>query len=223
LGTGNMGVVYKALHTELERVVALKLLPHGFSDELAIARFKKEARAVGRLEHPNIVGAHDANEIDGTHFLVMTFVDGVDLARLIQRRGRLAVPDACEVVRQAATGLQHAFERGLVHRDIKPSNLMLAKDGVVKVLDLGIARMLGEMPAAERLTGPGMLLGTADYLAPEQWENPHAVDTRADVYGLGCTLYHLIAGRPPFSGAEYDSILMKMRGHLEAPPPPLAG
>src|SRR5262249_26298852 len=172
LGTGNMGVVYKALHTELDRVVALKVLPAGIADEVSIARFKNEARAAGRLDHPNIVGAHDAGQLDGVHFLVMTFVAGVDLGRLLRARQRLEAADASELIRQAATGLHHAFGRGLVHRDIKPSNLMLARDGRVKVLDLGIARAL-DVPVPERLTATGMLLGTADYLAPEQWDDPH--------------------------------------------------
>src|SRR5262249_4018773 len=141
--------------------------------------------------------------------------------RLVQRRGRLAIPDACELIRQAAVGLQHAFERGLVHRDIKPSNLMLARDGVVKVLDLGIARSCADTLATERLTAAGMLLGTADYLAPEQRDNPHAVDTRADIYSLGCSLYHLLAGDPPFSGPSYPSVMTKMRAHLEGLLPPI--
>jgi serine/threonine protein kinase len=222
LGKGNMGVVYKAVHTELGKIVALKSLPASLADEVGIARFKNEARAAGRLDHQNIVTAHDAGRAEGVHFLVMTFVDGMDLARLIQRQGRLSIPDACELVRQAAVGLQHAFERGLVHRDIKPSNLMLARDGIVKVLDLGIARSCGATVVPERLTATGMVLGTADYLAPEQWENPHAVDSRADIYSLGCTLYHLISGHPPFSGSQYPSLLTKMRGHLEAPAPPIA-
>jgi serine/threonine protein kinase len=221
LGKGNMGVVYKALHTELGKVVALKVLLAPLTDEVGIARFKNEARAVGRLDHPNIVTAHDAGRVDGVHFLVMTFVDGIDLARLVQCQGQLSIPDACELVRQAAVGMQHAFERGLVHRDIKPSNLMLARDGVLKVLDLGIARSCADKSIAERLTATGMLLGTADYLAPEQWENPHAVDTRADIYSLGCSLYELITGQPPFSGPSYQSVMTKMRGHLETPVPPI--
>jgi serine/threonine protein kinase len=221
LGKGNMGVVYKALHTELDKIVALKVLPASSTDEVDIARFKNEARAAGRLDHSNIVTAHDAGQAEGVHFLVMTFVDGIDLARLVQRQGSLSVPDACELIRQAAVGLQHAFERGLVHRDIKPSNLMLARTGVVKVLDLGIARLGVDTLATERLTATGMLLGTADYLAPEQWDNPHAVDTRADIYSLGCSLYHLIAGHPPFSSPRYPSVMSKMRAHIEAPVPPI--
>jgi serine/threonine protein kinase len=221
IGMGNMGAVYKALHVELGKIVALKVLPATLMDEVSIARFKQEGRAAGRLDHPNIVTIHDAGRLEGIHYLVMAFVDGTDLARLVQSHGLLKVADACEVVRQAAHGLQHAFERGLVHRDVKPSNLMLARDGLVKVLDLGIARSFAETPAVERLTATGMLLGTADYLAPEQWENPNAVDTRADIYSLGCTLYHLLAGYPPF-GPGYGSILTKMRAHLEDPVPPIA-
>ena len=222
LGKGGMGVVYKAWHVELGKAVALKVLPAGSADEVRVARFKNEVRAMGRLDHPNVVTAHDAGQFEGVPFLVMAFVDGVDLARLLDRRGRLSIPDACAVVRQAALGLQHAFERGLVHRDVKPSNLMLARDGLVKVLDLGIARSLGDTPVAERLTAAGTVLGTADYLAPEQWDAPHAVDTRADVYGLGCTLYHMIAGQPPFAGPPYSSLLKKMKAHQEVPAPPVA-
>jgi hypothetical protein len=152
----------------------------------------------------------------------MSFVDGVDLARLLQRSGKFPLADACEIARQAAVGLQHACEAGLVHRDLKPSNLMLTRSGVVKVLDLGIARSVADGIAEERLTATGALLGTADYLAPEQWDNPHAVDIRADIYSLGCTLYHLLTGHAPYSGPGYDSILTKMRGHVDHAVPPIA-
>jgi hypothetical protein len=216
-----MGTVFKARHAELGKVVALKVLPAGAMDEVRVARFRNEIRAIGRLDHPNIVAAHDAGEVGGVHFLVMDFVEGLDLARVLERHGRLSVPDACEAVRQAALGLQHAFERGLVHRDVKPSNLMLAPGGRVQVLDLGLARSFAEA-AADTLTAQGMLLGTADYLAPEQWEHAHAADTRADIYSLGCTLYHLLAERPPFAGERYHSVLQKMRAHLETPPAPIA-
>jgi serine/threonine protein kinase len=217
LATGGMGAVYKARHVELGKVVALKVLPATEMDEVSLARFKNEMRAIGRLDHPHIVAAHDAGDADGVHYLAMELVDGVDLARLVQQHGRLSVADACEAVRQAALGLQHAFERGLVHRDIKPSNLMLARGGLVRLLDLGLARASGDAPS-ETLTSKGTLLGTADYLAPEQWEHPHAADIRADIYGLGCTLYHLLAGEPPFSSPRYGTVLKKMRGHLEDEP-----
>jgi Protein kinase domain len=221
LAAGGMGTVFKARHAELGKVVALKVLPAGEMDEVRVARFRNEIRAIGRLDHPNIVAAHDAGELGGVHFLVMDFVEGLDLAWVLERRGRLSVPDACEAVRQAALGLQHAFERGLVHRDVKPSNLMLAPGGRVQVLDLGLARSFATA-AADTLTARGMLLGTPDYLAPEQWEHAHAADNRADIYSLGCTLYHLLAGRPPFAGERYHSVLQKMRAHLETPPAPIA-
>jgi len=220
LAAGGMGDVFKARHAELGKVVALKVLPAGQMDEVRVARFKNEIRAIGRLNHPNIVAAHDAGELGGVHFLVMDFVEGLDLARVLERRGRLSIPEACEAVRQAALGLQHAFERGLVHRDVKPSNLMLVRGGGVQVLDLGLARSFMEA-TADTLTARGMLLGTADYLAPEQWEHAHAADTRADIYSLGCTLYHLLAGRPPFAGEQQQSVLQKMRAHMESSPPPI--
>src|SRR5205823_13841650 len=134
----------------------------------------------------------------------MEFVDGMDLARLVQHHGGLRLADACELIRQAAVGLQHAYEHGLVHRDIKPSNLMLARNGLVKVLDLGLAKSLSEVSAVERLTATGQVLGTADYIAPEQCEAAHTADIRADIYSLGCTLYHLLAGAPPFGRAAYS-------------------
>ncbi|HVK13678.1 MAG TPA: protein kinase, partial [Gemmataceae bacterium] len=219
LAVGGMGVVYRARHVDLDKVVALKVLPAGDIGELNVARFRNEMRAIGGLHHPNIVAAHDAGDAGGVHYLAMDFVDGVDLARLTRRHERLPAAEACEAVRQAALGLQHAFERGLVHRDLKPSNLILSRAGTVQVLDLGLARAVGG--PSERLTASGALLGTADYLAPEQWERPHAADVRADVYGLGCTLYHLLAGRPPFVGEQYANPMAKMRGHHQDAPPPI--
>ena len=145
LGRGGMGRVYKALHTKLDRVVAVKVLPRGrVGDQKAIARFEREMKAVGRLAHPNIVQAYDAREIDGTPVLIMEFVDGLDLAEIVRRVGPLPVADACELVRQTALALQCAHEHGLVHRDIKPSNIMLARSGEVKLLDLGLARFYAE-------------------------------------------------------------------------------
>jgi serine/threonine protein kinase len=167
LGAGGMGTVYLARHVELGKVMALKVLPAGQVDEVSVARFKNEIRAIGRLDHPHIVAAHDAGEFRGVHYLVMDFVDGVDLAGVLRERGSLRLADACEAIRQAALALQHAHERGLVHRDIKPSNLMLARGGIIKLLDLGVARSFGDAPA-ETLTAKRTLLGTADYLAPEQ-------------------------------------------------------
>jgi serine/threonine protein kinase/CHAT domain-containing protein/tetratricopeptide (TPR) repeat protein len=216
LGKGGMGDVYCARHVALGKLVALKVLKPDCMDEMAVARFKQEIRAVGRLDHPNIVVAHDAGKTDGRHYLVMEYVDGLDLARLVERHGALSVPDACEAVRQAAVGLQHAYERGLVHRDVKPSNLILGRDGRVRLLDLGLARSFGDAPA-DTLTAQGALLGTADYLAPEQWEQPSAADIRADIYSLGCTLYHLLVGHPPFS--EQRTVYAKACAHAEQSAP----
>src|SRR5262249_6921630 len=188
LGKGGVGAVFKARHTELGKVVALKMLRDERPDEVTIARFKNEIRAVGRLDHPNIVVAHDAGQAGGVHFLVMEYVDGMDLGQLVERCGRLNAADACEVIRQTAVGLQHAYERGLVHRDLKPSNLMLARDGRVRLLDLGLARSFGESPA-DTLTAKGMVLGTVDYLAPEQWDHPHGAGTLQCIYSPIGTTY----------------------------------
>jgi serine/threonine protein kinase/thiol-disulfide isomerase/thioredoxin len=222
LGRGGMGTVYKAIHLLLKRVVAIKVLPpERVQDALAVARFRREMEAVGKLDHPNLVRATDAGEADGKHFLVMEFLDGIDLQKLLQARGPLALADACELVRQAALGLQHAHEHGLVHRDIKPSNLLLTRARQVKVLDLGLALLRGDHAIVEELTATGQTMGTVDYMAPEQASDTHAVDIRADIYSLGCTLYALLAGRPPFSGPRYHASYQKMHAHAEEPVPPL--
>jgi serine/threonine protein kinase len=215
VGSGGMGAVYRARHALLKRDVALKLLsPNTLDDGTAVLRFQREAEAIGRLAHPNIVAAHDAGEADGVRFLVMELVEGVDLARLVKERGPLAAPDACEIIRQAAAGLQHAFRNRWVHRDIKPSNLILSDEGVVKLLDLGLAlprdeRTRGELwlgtnkpgesrgNAYEGLTHDGQHVGTLRYMAPEQATDAHGVDIRADIYSLGCTLYFLLSGHAP--------------------------
>jgi serine/threonine protein kinase len=222
LGQGGMGTVYKARHTELDRVVALKVLPMGrLGDDRAVARFRREMQALGRLDHPHIVRALDAREIQGTRFLVMEYLDGLDLSELVQRLGPLPIADACELVRQAALGLQYAHQHGLVHRDVKPSNLMLGCEGQVKLLDLGLARFCAGLPAGKEMTGAGQTMGTADYMAPEQVSDSHKVDIRADVYSLGCTLYKLLSGHAPFSGAKYKSSFAKMTAHVREPVPPI--
>ena len=222
LGSGGMGAVYKALHNRLDRVVALKVLPRGRAEDAkAVGRFEREMKAIGRLDDPHIVRAYDAREIDGQLVLAMEFVEGLDLGRIVRRLGRLAAADACELARQTALALQVACEHGLVHRDIKPSNLMLTPQGQLKLLDLGLARFHAEPAAEEEMTGTGQAIGTADYMAPEQASDSHTVDIRADVYGLGATLYKLLSGRAPFGGPDYHGSLDKMLAHLQEPIPPI--
>ncbi len=207
LGQGGMGSVYKARQVRMKRVVALKTIKRTAlaSPEMA-ERFRREGEAAARLSHPNVVTVYDANEAGGVLYLVMEYLEGADLARLVKQRGPLPVDQACDYARQAALGLQHIHEQGLVHRDVKPHNLMLTKQGVVKVMDLGLARLAGE-PAAG-LTATGAAVGTPDYIAPEQALNAKAVDIRADVYSLGCSLYHLLAGQVPFPEGALTEKLM---------------
>jgi formylglycine-generating enzyme required for sulfatase activity/tRNA A-37 threonylcarbamoyl transferase component Bud32 len=202
----------------MDRVVALKVIHARLLDSpRAVERFQREVRAAARLEHPNIVRAYDADEAGATHFLVMEFVPGTDLARYVGEKGALSVAEACHFVRQAALGLDHAHQQGLVHRDIKPHNLLLVRPsdpagpGLVKVMDFGLARLGWDQSSDAGLTGDHALMGTLDYMAPEQAEDAHGVDIRADIYSLGCTLYHLLAGRPLLAGA---SATRKLSAHL---------
>jgi serine/threonine protein kinase len=243
VGAGSMGVVYRARHRFMDRIVALKVvrrsLLHG--PEMA-ARFEREVQGAACLLHPNIVTAFDAETSGTVHFLVLEYVPGQNLADLIQARGPLAVDRACDYARQAALGLQQAYLQGTVHRDIKPHNLILAAPTtpggpeVVKILDFGLTRFVQEgqprsaedslpgpdLPLEEEATAlgtyPGTLMGTVNYMAPEQASDPHQADIRADIYSLGCTLYHFLAGRPPFADG---TIPQKLQAHLRAAPPPL--
>lgn len=205
LGQGGMGSVYKAVHDKLKRVVAIKVLSAGRPKSAeTIARFEREMEAIGALHHPNIVAARDAAEVDGMQYLVMEYIDGIDLSTLSRKLGPLAVPDACEIIRQAAVGLYEAHRMGMVHRDMKPSNLMLAtakSDGgcTVKILDFGLALLAAEGTSHSELTATDQIMGTLNYMAPEQGSGSHTVDARADVYSLGATLYRLLSGQPPFA------------------------
>jgi serine/threonine protein kinase len=216
LGTGGMGEVYRARHRRLGKIVALKVLPAGSQGSRErVARFLCEIRAIGDLDHPNVVEAHDAGEEGGIVYLAMKLVEGEDLFRLVQRVGPLPVVEACGLVRQAALGLEYLHQHGLVHRDVKPSNIMRAVDGAVKVLDLGLARR-GMEVSKDYLTPTGHCMGTPDFLAPEQAKDAALADARADVYSLGCTLFYLLTGRSPF--AHRTGLYQKLEAHQAETP-----
>jgi serine/threonine protein kinase len=223
LGAGGMGTVYKARHRRMKRIVAIKVLSRSFGQSpKLVQRFQREVEAAARLSHPNIVMAHDADEAEVGHFLVMEFVNGRDLDSEVQKRGPLPVADAIHCIVQAARALGYAHGQGIVHRDIKPANLLRDTEGVVKVADLGLARFndpFGQ-PAAEvaALTQAGTIMGTVDFMPPEQALGLTNIDHRADVYSLGCTLYFLLTGGPPFPGPSLMAVLLK---HREAAPPSL--
>ena len=219
IGHGGMGTVYRAVNQAMDRVEAVKLMlterdPRADS----VLRFKQEIRAVAKLSHhPNIVMAYNAGEARGLHFLAMEFVSGWDLANISQCCGTLPIPVACECIRQAALGLNQVHKHGMVHRDIKPSNLMLTKEGLVKLLDLGLAR-LREGQLEEQLTHESVPMGTVMYMAPEQARNPHDVDIRADLYSLGCSLFKLLCGFSPF-GQTSHSVVQILAAHMNDEPP----
>jgi hypothetical protein len=219
LGRGGMGVVYHAEQTMMDRQVAIKVISGSLlASADALERFRREVRAAARLVHPNIVVAYDAEQAGDLHMLVMEFVPGQTLAQVLQQKGTLPVALACHYVRQAALGLQHAFEQGMVHRDIKPQNLMLTPKGQVKVLDFGLAKLASERGGGQGLTAVNAYMGTPEYSAPEQAADARDADIRADLYSLGCTLYCLLAGRPPFQGGTAVQTIL---AHLDQAPRPL--
>ena len=220
LGAGGMGTVYKARHRRMKRIVAIKVLSRtAVENETFLQRFQREVEAVARLSHPNIVMAYDADEAETGPFLVMEFVDGRDLASVVQQRGRLPVAEAVDCIVQAARAMAYAHDQGIIHRDIKPANLLRDAQGVVKVADLGLARFSERTHnEASALTQAGTIMGTVDFMSPEQALGATNIDHRADIYSLGCTLYYLATGRPPFEGSSLMAILLK---HREAPPPSL--
>jgi serine/threonine protein kinase len=225
LGRGGMGTVYQARHTHLDRPVAIKLLaPERCHDPLAVARFQREMQAVGKLDHPHIVKAYDAGNWSGQPYLVMELVDGINLSRLLQYRPKIRIPDACEMIRQAALGLAHAHQLKLVHRDVKLSNLMLCRAGTdsvcVKVLDLGLASFTDTRSGGpEELTQDCQTLGTPEYMAPEQATAARDVDARADVYGLGISLFKLVTGEVPFPCSKYPTPYLLIAAKTTEPAP----
>lgn len=223
LGRGGMGAVYEAEHLNLRRLVAIKLLP-----ELAQAspqrreRFQREMRAIGQLDHPGIVKAFDAAEVDGMQYLVMERIYGVTVAELVHRQGALSICNACEIIRQAATALQHAHDRSLIHRDIKPSNMMLTDGGSVKILDLGMARLTDSDESSSELTSSGQIMGTIDYMSPEQATGCGEISAATDIYSLGASLYRLLTGHCVFHGEAFGSTLKKLSAIAHEEPVPLS-
>jgi serine/threonine protein kinase len=243
IGEGGMGMVFKGRHRRLNRTVAIKVLPPAVTkNPAAVKRFLREVEAAARLSHPNIVAAFDAAEDKGIYFLAMEYVDGFDLARRVKTQGPLPLREAVDCIRQAACGLAHAHAAGIIHRDIKPHNLLVSGGvvwgGVVlvhtkhpltthhspltlKILDMGLARFeegSNEPGSADELTKTGSVLGTSDYMAPEQALNSKNADQRADIYSLGCTLYYLLSGKPMYGG---ETMMEKLLAHRETPIPPL--
>ncbi|EMI58012.1 serine/threonine protein kinase [Rhodopirellula sallentina] len=215
IGTGGMSSVYLAEHVGLHDKRAIKVLPKKrVHDASYLARFKREAQAIASLNHPNIVLAHDIDNEGDTHFIVMEYVDGIDLQMLVRRDGPLDFSNAANLIAQAARGLEHAHERGVIHRDVKPANLLIDESGLVRLLDMGLALVATEEDHSLTVANNENVLGTADYLAPEQALNSHQVDHRVDIYGLGCTLYYLLTGRPPFSDGTLAQRIIKHQNEM---------
>ena len=215
-----MGVVFKARHRRLDRIVALKVLPReSEKNQIVLDRFLREAQTAAKLSHPNIVAVHDSDESQGYQFLVMEFVEGKDLSITVKRGGPLAPSKAVDYIIQAAQGLEYSHEQGIIHRDIKPANILLDVNGTVKILDMGLARIEEQEDSQAELTQEGAIMGTVDYMPPEQAIDVKSVDRRADLYSLGCTLHYLLMGKPVFAG---DSLLVKMLRHREETPPDLS-
>ncbi|OYP29845.1 serine/threonine protein kinase [Rhodopirellula sp. MGV] len=219
IGTGGMSSVYLAEHTGLHDRRAIKVLPKKrVGDSSYLARFQLEAKAIASLNHPNIVLAHDIDNEGDVHYIVMEYVDGLDLQALVKRDGPLDPSTAADVIAQAARGLSHAHSKGIIHRDVKPANLLLDSKHVVRLLDMGLALMGAEDDESLTVANNENVLGTADYLAPEQALNSHSVDHRADIYGLGCTMYYVLTGQPPFN---QGTLAQRIAMHQKEMPKPI--
>ena len=216
IGAGGMGAVYLANDTTLRRVCALKVLPQDKANNpTLVKRFKAEAQTAANLRHDNIVAVYENGETDGYLYIALEFVEGTDVANLVNKRGSIPLKRSIEMVRQVAFALEHASQQEIVHRDIKPGNLLVRRDGVVKLADLGLARSLDENIDTS-ITRAGTTVGTVDYMSPEQARDSKAADVRSDIYSLGCTWYFMLTGEPPFPDG---SLTNKLRAHAETPIP----
>ncbi len=201
IGKGGMGTVFKAMHRSMKRVVAIKVLsPSVAKSPQHFLRFRREVELGASLNHPNVAAALDAAEDQGFHFLSMEYVDGSNLTQLVRKSGPMGVREALACLLQAARGLEHAHSRGIIHRDLKPSNLVLDTKGTVKILDMGLARVLDNDGGNNRLTQSGTVMGSCEFMAPEQAVDVRKADQRSDIYSLGCTLHFLITGKTVFRG-----------------------
>ena len=224
LGRGGMGHVYKARHRDMDRIVALKVLPRErVNSKSGLRRFQQEVKAAARLVHPNIVTAFDADVSGGEPYLVMEYVEGEDLQALLSHAGPLSFDEALDYVLQTARGLEYAHRVGVVHRDIKPANLLVDEHGVIRILDMGVAQLkeitsAGEDDAPQQITRDGAVIGTTDFMSPEQASTPREADARSDIYSLGCTLYFLLTDSPLF---DDDSAVDRIIAHRQQAPPAL--
>jgi serine/threonine protein kinase len=217
IGSGSMGRVYRAHHVMMDRVVALKIIaPEISSNERVVARFQREMKLVGRLDHPNVVRAFDADQINRVLYIVMEYVAGASLSERLKQKGPIPAVEMIDYAAQAALGLAHAHEQGIVHRDIKPSNILLNEDRRIKILDLGLGVLMEADSAATFATADGIAVGTVDYMSPEQ-ACGREVDGRSDLYGLGCSMYHLMSGKLPFPGDSPIERLGKRIGGRHTP------
>ncbi len=221
IGQGSMGSIYKALQISMDRIVAIKCLaPRYAANDRFRERFLREARAVARLNHPNIIQGIDVGESNGIHYFAMEYVDGPTVGELLKRGGALDEKRALNIVTQIARALNHAFNHGIIHRDIKPDNVMLTREGIAKLCDLGLAKIPdGEQKGDNKASGtrPGASMGTPYYISPEQARGEHDVDTRSDIYSLGASFYHMVVGDVPFPGQSAADVISK---HLTEPVTP---